>query len=294
MDAIVQNGVIGILLGGIYGLVSMGLTLIFGVTRVVNFAQGELVMVGMYATYLVNSWLGWNPYLTLVIVVPVLFVLGLVIQRLVIQPLSDVPSMQLLATFGLVILLQSLALIVTKGTVYTLRDELASHAFDLGPVRVDAGRIIILVVTTAVAIGLRLLLRDTTFGRSVRAVTQDRRAARLMGINVERTFLVTFGIGAGLAGLAGVLLTPVYSITPNVGQNFIFAAFAVVVVGGLGNVTGAYIGGFLIGLVDALTGYYLDPTLSSAFYFAVFLWVLVVKPAGLFGQAGTEKLGETV
>lgn len=291
MDAFIQILVVGVLLGGIYGLVSMGLNLIFGVIRVVNFAQGELVMLGMYGAYITNRFLGWNPYLTLVLVVPALFLIGLIIQRFVIQPLSSQPTMQLLATFGLVVLFQNVVLAATNGTAYTLRDSFASATFGLGPVRIDNGRLIILVTTTLVAVGLRQLLQDTTLGRSIRAVTEDRKAARLMGINVERTFLITFGLGSALAGLAGVLLAPVYSITPAVGQNFIYAAFAVVVVGGLGSVTGAYIGGFLIGLVDAFASYYLSPTLGTAFYFAVFIIVLVVRPAGMFGRAGSENIG---
>lgn len=282
---------IGVLLGGIYGLVAMGLNLIFGVVRVVNFAQGELVMLGMYGAYVVHAQLGWNVYLTVVLVVPALFLLGLLIQRSVIQPLREQPAMQLLATFGLVILLQNSVLAVTSGETYTVNDAFSRRTFDLLGARIDAGRVVILLTTTVVALVLWWVLQNTSFGRSVRAVTENRSAAQLMGINVERTFLVVFGVGAGLAGLAGVLLAPVYSLSPDVGQNFIFAAFAVVVVGGLGSVTGAYLGGFLVGLVESFSGYYLDPTLGTAFYFLVFLLVLIIRPTGLFGRIGSEKLG---
>jgi len=291
MQTLFRILIIGIMLGGIYGLVAMGLNLIFGVVRVVNFAQGELVMLGMYGAYLLHSKWGWNVYLTSVLVVPALFVLGLVIQRLVIQPLREQPAMQLLATFGLLILFQNLVLAVTRGETYTVREPAASRTFDVFGAQIDVGRIVIFIATTLVALCLWWVLQSTSFGRSVRAVTENRPAARLMGINVERTFLVVFGLGAALAGLAGVLLAPVYSLTPNVGQNFIFAAFAVVVVGGLGSVTGAYIGGFIIGLVQSLSGYYLDPRLGTAFYFLVFLVVLIIRPAGLFGRLGSEKLG---
>lgn len=291
MDDFFRILVIALLLGGIYGLVAMGLSLIFGVIRVVNFAQGELVMLGMYGAFFSNQVLGISVYLTFLLVVPVLFVVGLAIQRLIIQPLRDESAMQLLATFGLLILFQSSVLAATKGDTYTLTDPFSRQTFSLGSASIDYGRLIILVVTTLIAIGLRQVIQKTTFGRSMRAVTEDRDAARLMGINVERTFLITFGIGAALAGLAGVLLAPVFSITPQIGANFIFAAFAVVVVGGLGSVTGAYIGGFLIGAVEAFSGYYLDPTLGTAFYFLVFLVVLVVRPAGLFGRLGSEKVG---
>lgn len=291
MDTFFRILVIGILLGGIYGIVAMGLNLIFGVTRVVNFAQGELVMLGMYGAYFTNLLLGWNVYLTVILVAPALFVVGLLTQRLVIQPLTDEPAMQLLATYGLLVLFQASLLATTRGDTYTVREPFARDTFSVLSANVDYGRLIILVVTTLSAITLYWVLQHTTFGWSVRGVTEDRDAARLMGINVEKTFLITFGIGSALAGVAGVLLAPVYSITPTVGGNFIFAAFAVVIVGGLGSVTGAYIGGFLVALVEVFSGYYLDPTLGTAAYFLVFLVVLVVRPAGLFGRVGSEKVG---
>ena len=147
------------------------------------------------------------------------------------------------------------------------------------------------VITTAITIGLHLFLTRTITGKSVRAVTQDKRAARTMGINVEKTFLMTFGIGAALAGLAGVMLTPIYSITPGVGGNFILAAFAVVVLGGLGSVWGAYLGGLIVGVVEAFAGYYIDPALRHAIWFLIFLVVLIIRPAGLMGQVGAEEVG---
>lgn len=291
MQTLFRILIIGVLLGGIYGLVAMGLNLIFGVVRVINFAQGELVMLGMYATYVLNHRFGWNVYLTVVVVVPLLFVLGLLIQRAVIQPLRDQPAMQLLATFGLVILFQNAVLAATRGETYTVSDTFSRRTFDVLGAQIDVGRLIVLVTTTVVAGMLWWVLQNTSFGRSVRAVTENRGAAQLMGINVERTFLVVFALGSALAGLAGVLLAPVYSLSPSIGQNFIFAGFAVVVVGGLGSVTGAYLGGFLIGLVESLADFYLDPRLGTAFYFLVFLLVLIVRPAGLFGRLGSERLG---
>lgn len=291
MGTLFQILVVGILLGGIYGLVSMGLNLIFGVVRVVNFAQGELVMLGMYGAYAAQRHLGMPIYATLVLVVPALFVLGLVIQRLVIQPLADTPMMQIFATFGLVILFQNLVLAATRGATISVESSFARSTFSVGSARIDYGRLLILLVTTAAAIGLHRMLQDTALGKSIRAVTQDRRAARLMGINVERTLLLTFAIGSALAGLAGVLLAPTYSLTPTVGTSFIFASFAVVVLGGLGSVTGAYVGGFIVGLVESFASYYIDATLATAFSFLVFLVVLVLRPAGLFGRAGSEEIG---
>ena len=142
-----------------------------------------------------------------------------------------------------------------------------------------------------ITLGLHLFLKHTLTGKSIRAVTQDKRAARAVGINVENTFMLTFGIGAALTGLAGALLTPIYSITPGVGGNFILAAFAVVVLGGLGSVWGTYLGGLIVGVVESFAGYYIDPVLRSAVWFVIFLMVLIVRPSGLMGQMGAEEVG---
>ena len=282
---------IGILLGGIYAMVAVGLNLIFGVIRVVNFAHGELVMLGMYGAWACVTVLHMDVYLSLLIVLPVLFVIGLVIQKLVIQPLQSEAMMQMFATFALLTILQNLMLVATRGEAYSVNSALSAVAIQVGDIRLTATRLIILGAVTLIAIGLHLFLKHTLTGKSIRAVTQDRQAALLMGINVERTFAVTFGIGAALAGLAGVLLAPIYTLSPQIGGNFIFAAFAVVVLGGLGSVAGAYFGGAIVGIVEAFAGYYIDPELKQAIWFLIFLGVLVFKPSGLFGQVGAEEIG---
>jgi len=283
--------VVGLLLGGIYGLVSMGLNLIFGVIRIVNFAQGELVMLGMYGAYLSYWMIGLDPYVSIFIVVPVLFVFGALLQRFILQPLQNEPMMQVFATFGLLLLLQNVVLAITRGTGYTAPSALSSVVIDVGGLKVSLVRLIALVAVTAVAVFLSWFVKHTMAGKAVRAVTQDRRAARLMGINVELTFMLTFGAGAALAGLAGTLLAPIYTMSPQIGGNFILAAFAVVVLGGLGSVWGAYVGGFIIGVTEALAGYYLDPALKHAIWFLMFIAMLIVKPSGLFGVAGAEEVG---
>jgi branched-chain amino acid transport system permease protein len=291
VDIVLHVLVVGILLGGIYGLVSIGLNLIFGVIRVVNFAHGELVMLGMYGAFLAYSMLGLDPYVSVLIVVPALFVFGLVIQRLVIEPLQSESMMQMFATFALLTILQNVVLAFTRGEGYSVPTKVASLGLELGDIRITATRLIILVSVTAIAVLLHLFLQRTLIGKSIRAVTQDRQAARLLGINVERTFMVTFGIGAALAGLAGALIAPIYTLSPGIGGNFILAAFAVVVLGGLGSVAGAYFGGMIVGIVEAFAGYYIDPELKQAIWFLIFLAVLVVRPTGLFGQVGAEEIG---
>ncbi len=283
--------VFGILLGGIYGLVSIGLNLIFGVVRIVNFAQGELVMFGMYGSYFAYAWWGINPYLSVFVVAPLVGLLGVAIQRLVIQPLQHEPNMQIFATFGLLMLFQNLMLAVSRGEAYSVGGSVGASVLEIGDMKLSVVRVVTLAAATLITIGLHLFLARTMTGKSIRAVTQDKRAARAMGINVEKTFLITFGIGAALAGMAGALLTPIYSITPAVGGNFILAAFAVVVLGGLGSVWGAYIGGLIVGVVEAFAGFYIDPVLRSAVWFIIFLIVLIVRPAGLLGQVGAEEVG---
>ena len=291
MDQILNVLVFGLLLGGIYGLVSIGLNLIFGVVRIVNFAQGELVMFGMYGSYYAYAQMGINPYLSVFVVAPLVGLLGVTIQRLVIQPLHNEPNMQIFATFGLLMMFQNIMLALSRGEAYSIGGQVGSAVLTVGDLKVSVARVVTFVASTLITIGLHLFLSRTMAGKAIRAVTQDKRSARVMGINVERTFLVTFGIGAALAGMAGALLTPIYSITPAVGGNFILAAFAVVVLGGLGSVWGAYIGGLIVGVVEAFAGYYIDPALKSAVWFIIFLVVLIVRPSGLMGQVGAEEVG---
>jgi len=291
MENLLTVLVFGILLGGIYGLVSIGLNLIFGVVRIVNFAQGELVMFGMYGSYYAWHWWGINPYLSVFVVAPLVGLLGIAIQRLVIQPLHNESNMQIFATFGLLMLFQNAMLALSRGEAYSVGGTVGATTLQLGDLKLSLVRVVTLVAVTLITIGLHLFLARTMTGKSIRAVTQDKRAARAMGINVERTFLITFGIGAALAGMAGAMLTPIYSITPAVGGNFILAAFAVVVLGGLGSVWGAYLGGLIVGIVEAFAGYYIDPVLRSAVWFVIFLIVLIVRPAGLLGQVGAEEVG---
>ena len=291
MDQLLNVLVFGLLLGGIYGLVSIGLNLIFGVVRIVNFAQGELVMFGMYGSYYAYAILGINPYVSVLFVAPLIGLIGVAIQRLVIQPLHNESNMQIFATFGLLMMFQNIMLAISKGEAFSIGGQVGTAVLTVGDIRISVVRLVTLAATTLITIGLHLFLRHTMTGKSIRAVTQDKRAARVMGINVERTFLFTFGIGAALAGMAGAMLTPIYSITPSVGGNFILAAFAVVVLGGLGSVWGAYFGGLIVGAVEALAGYYIDPAFKTAIWFIIFLVVLIVRPSGLMGQVGAEEVG---
>jgi branched-chain amino acid transport system permease protein len=291
METFLNILISGILLGGIYALVSIGLNLIFGVVRIVNFAQGEFVMLGMYATFFCAAKFGVGPYYAVFLVAPLMFCLGLAVQRLVLQPLQNEPMMQVFATFGLLIVLENTVLAITRGEGYSLAGPYSRAVIDLFGLKASVVRVIVFVAATAIALGLMLFLQRTMAGKAIRAVIQDRQSARLMGINVERTYLLTFALGTALAGVAGALLAPIYTLSPYIGGNFILAAFAVVVLGGLGSVPGAYIGGIAVGLMESFAGYYVDPALKQAIWFIIFVAVLVLRPSGLMGQAGAEEVG---
>lgn len=282
---------VGLMLGGIYSMVAVGLNLIFGVIRVVNFAQGEFVMLGMYGAYAAHVGMGMDPYLTPIIVVPLLFLFGAAVYQIILRPLQGEPMMQIFATFGLLMVLENTVLAITRGVTQSVNSALTGISVSIGPISIGLSRLLVLVAATVVALAIAWVLRTTLQGKAVQAVAQDRKAARLMGVNVERIYMVTFGIGAALAGLAGCLLAPLYTMSPQIGMNFIMPAFAVVVLGGLGSVGGAYVGGFIVGITDAFAGFYLDPALKQAVIFLVFIAVLVMRPSGLFGIAGAEEVG---
>ena len=282
---------LGLLLGGIYALVSVGLNLIFGVIRIINFAQGEFVMLGMYGAYACYVLLEIDPYLSLILVVPVLGLLGMLVYWFIMRPLQNEPMMQVFASFGLLLVLQNAVLGITGGLTYSVNTPLSNITYSLGGIQISLSRLVVLVAAAVVALALGIFLTKTISGQAIRAVAQDRKGAQLMGINVERTYMWSFAIGTALAGLAGVLLTPIFTMAPQIGGNFIMAAFAVVVLGGLGSVLGAFIGGFLVGLTEAVSGYYVDPILKNAILFIVFIIVLLVKPSGLLGHAGAEEVG---
>jgi branched-chain amino acid transport system permease protein len=291
MNDFISLVVIGLLLGGIYSLISIGLNLIFGVIRIVNFAHGEVVMVAMYLTYFCVTRLGMDPYLSVVVVAPAMFLVGLVIQRLLIQPLIAEPMMQIFVTFGLMIFLENVMLVISRGEALGLPATGGTDTVSVFGLSVSVARLIALVAVTVIAVGLHLFLHRTMMGKAIRAVTQDKRAAAGMGINVERTYLLTFGIGAAITGVAGAFLTPIFTLAPTIGGNFVLAAFAVVVLGGLGSVWGAYLGGLIVGMVEAFAGFYIDPSLKSAVWFLIFIAVLIVRPSGLLGTVGAEEVG---
>jgi branched-chain amino acid transport system permease protein len=267
METIAQLLVSGVMLGGIYALMSIGLTLIFGVLKIVNFAHGEFLMLAMYAAWAIVALVGGNAYIAALAVIPLLFGFGVLAYLVTVRPAIDKPHLIVVfATMGLSIVMQNLALVL-----------MTADLRDVPP----------LVGGTP----LMVFIKRSYVGKAIRATVQDRDAAMLMGINVPRLFLLTFAGGSALVGLAGCIMLPLYSTFPTVGLNFVLIAYVVVVLGGMGSMEGAFLGGICIGLVQSLSSYYVAPAYGQMFYFLVFLLVMIFRPDGLFGQRGAAMVG---
>ena len=284
MSTFLQLLVNGALLGGAYAIFSIGLTLIFGVVRVVNFAHGEFLMVGMYAVWLLAKHFGLHPYVAILPVVVLLCALGMLMQRFVIQPLLSADAhIQVFATVGVSTALLNLALMTFGADVRNVEAHFGTEGLQLGPLTLVSGQLITFVIAMLVAAGMHLFLQRTFTGRAFRALAQNRVAAALMGVNVNGMYVLAFGIGAGLVGLAAGLLAVQYPAFPTVGQYFVLTAFVIVVLGGMGSLPGAVVGSIAIGLIDSVAGFYAGPELKEVVYFVVFLVILIVRPTGLFG-----------
>jgi branched-chain amino acid transport system permease protein len=284
MEIFMQIFLNGLLLGGMYSIISVGLTLIFGVIRVTNFAHGELLMIGMYAVYLLSNLLGIHPFLTVVPDVCLLFLVGVLLQYCIIQPLLDAdPETQIFATVGVSTALMNLALLIFGANMYSLRVPSLRQPVNLGNITLVNGNIIMFGCAVCLIFALHLFLAHTHFGRAIRATAQNRVAAQLMGINITLVYLITFGIGSACTGVAAMLIMPFYAVFPTIGTYFVLTAFVTVVMGGMGSLLGAFVGALIIGVVDALSGYYIAPDLREVVYFILFILILVVRPTGLFG-----------
>ena len=286
MEVFLQSVVSGVLVGGVYALIGIGLTLIFGVMRVINFAHGELLMVGMYLTYYVFTLLGIDPFLSIVIVIPVMFLFGVLLQRVLIQRVLDaLPQNQILLTIGLGLILTNTVMLVFTSDYKILSTSYSSGSVMLGGISVSQPLFVSFLITAAITAALYLFLLKTDVGQAIRATAQDREAAQLMGVNVRRMGLLAFGIGSALAGTAGALISPTYYIFPQVGSAFTLKAFVIVVLGGMGSIIGATLGGVIIGTVESLAASYFSSGLKEIFVYLLFLFVLLVKPSGLLGKS---------
>ena len=292
LEILPQLVVSGILIGGVYGLMSIGLTLIFGVLRVVNFAQGEFIMLAMFGSFWMHHLWGIDPYLSALVLAPAIFVLGLLTERVVIQRILRAPhAMQIFATFGLSVVLQNLALTLFGPDYRSVSTPYTSLSYTVGGVSISATALFAFIAALAMAGLLIGFLNYTRDGRALRAMVQNRYAASLMGVNTSRLNRIAFGVGVACAAVAGCLLTPMYYTFPTVGVDLIIIAFVVVVLGGMGSVAGALVGGFIIGITQTLTGFFVSVELKDVIALLLFILILLVRPQGLFGRAGAEEMG---
>jgi len=275
----------GLTTGALYALVALGLTLIYGVLHIINFAHGSLLMVALYGVFFLHQGFGIDPYLALPLVVAGMFALGYALQRWVIGKASHGKDENiLLVTLGISVVLENLALFLFRGDTRAIDTPYTFEVVEMGFVFLPLTKVIALFGATAVAAALWLLMSRTDLGRAIRAVAKERHGAQLVGIDVAHVFAMSFGIGIACLGAAACLLLPSYYVTPQVGHGFVLIAFTVVVLGGMGSFFGALLGGLIIGVVESLGGLLLGESLGQIGIFLIFIAILLFRPTGLFGH----------
>ena len=291
LDVILQAGLSGLFMGSVYALIAIGFTLVFGVTNIVNFAHGHFVMGAMFVTYLLFKALKVDPYVGLVVVLPLFFVLGSLIYRLVIQRIVEAPhSAHMMVTLGLLIFIENLANLFFGGDLRGITTTYTTSSLVLGDVSFPVARMGAAAVSLAAVVGLALVLHRTSLGKAIRAAANNPEGAALVGIDVGRVYRVAFSLGTAAAALAGAVIMPFSLVSPFVGGEFILKAFVIAVLGGLGSVAGALIGGLLIGLVEALSSLYISASLGNAIVFAILIVFMLVRPTGLLGTRAINKV----
>jgi len=285
LDTFLQTLVNGLFIGGVYGLVSIGLTLIYGVMLILNFAHGEFMMLGMYVAFWAFTLGGLDPYVSVVIAAALIFLLGAAIQRGLIQRvLTAHPLNQIVLLLGVSTLLIGLVQFFWTADPRAIHVPYETEVIQVGFLRLSIPRMVAFFASLVTSVALYLFLQYTKTGKAIRAVSQNRDAALLMGIDVKYIYMLTFGLGAAVTAAAGVFLTPTFRILPTIGQSFSVTAFVVVVLGTMGNFIGAFVGGLIIGVVEVFAGYYLGGDVKIIASMTVFILVLLFRPAGLFGR----------
>jgi branched-chain amino acid transport system permease protein len=284
--AIVLQAIVnGLMMGGVYALIAVGLTLIFGVMNVVNFAHGEFVMLGMVLTYLLHAFLGMDPGVSILLVIPVMLGVGALVQKgLISRVIGQPDEAQILLTLGLSVLLINLALLFLGPDYRSVKTGYKLSVWEVGPVLLSVPRLLAFTVAMAFSGILWLFLTKTDLGKGLRAVAEKPEVATLMGINPKKMHALAFGIGISLAAGAGSILTPFFYTFPSVGGMFVLTAFVVVVLGGMGNIPGAILGALAIGVTESLTSQFVALDLAMLGVFIIFVLVLVFKPSGILGK----------
>lgn len=303
-EVLLQTLISGLLLGGLYALIGIGMTIIMGVMKIINLAHGELMMVGMYIAYILYTYFHIDPYLSIVIAGPALFLLGMALQKYLINPVvkvdSILPENQVILTVGIGMVLANLATIIFKSDYLQTPVPYGTKAWYLtdlwkqSPIELSLSLpwSVSFVFSLLITAGLWFFLTRTDTGKSIRATAQDKDAALLMGVNVERMQVLTFGLGSALVGAAGCLFIPIYYIYPDIGGQFTLIAFVITILGGLGSTVGAIIGGLILGLFESLTATYIGMGWAPVGRFIIFIAVLIFIPGGVASLLKTRKFGK--
>jgi branched-chain amino acid transport system permease protein len=283
-ELVAQTLVNGLLLGGIYAVAALGLSLVFGIMDIVNLAHGHMLMVGGYAAIILFAATGITPLVGMLLAMVLLFVLGVVLQKVLLQHVVDEGLEQpIIVLFGLALVLQNVGRVLLGGDARSSDIGIPGSGLDLGMVYLSFPRTVTFVIAVLLIVGTWAYLQYTKTGQAIRATAQNRTAARYMGIDTERIYVITLGIGTALAGAAGSLLSMLFPIDPFVGWSYLLKAFAVVVLGGVGSILGTLVGGLVIGVSENLGALYLGGGYRNIVSFSIFLAVLLIKPEGLFG-----------
>lgn len=291
----VSNLINGISLGSVYAIIALGYTMVYGIAKMLNFAHGDVIMIGAYMAFIASSWLGLNPLLAVLIAIVVCTLLGVLIERFAYKPLRNASSLAVLITaIGMSYLLQNSALLIfgsNPKNFTSITSDIPSISLFDGSLIITSESIVTIIACIVIMIGLTVFTKKSKMGKAMRAVSEDKDAAELMGINVNVTISVTFAIGSALAAVAGVLLCSAYPVlTPTTGSMPGIKAFTAAVFGGIGSIPGAMLGGILLGIIEIFAKSYISTQLSDAIVFAVLIIVLLVKPTGLLGKKIREKV----
>jgi branched-chain amino acid transport system permease protein len=275
----------GLMTGAIYALVALGLTLIYGVLHIINFAHGALLTTAMFAAFFAYTLLGLDPYQAALIIAPLFFIIGYGLQRFVIGPTAHGEDRNyLLVTLGLAVVIENLLLYVFRGDTRTINLPYAFNVIEIGSTFLAVPRVIAFVAVMVVAFALWIFMQWTDTGKAIRAVAKEKLGAELSGIDVAHIHAVTFGLGTACVAIAACLLIPTYYVNPTAGDAFVLIAFTIVVLGGMGSIVGALVGGLFVGVVESFSSIFLGQSLGQIGIFLMFIVMLLVRPSGLFGQ----------
>lgn len=288
LAGVIQILIGGLLAGGLYALGAFGLSLSFGVLRVLNLAHGDFLMLGGFAGYALYKLLGVNPFFSILLVLPAFLAVGLLLQRWLIAPIAARTLHELL--IGSTLITLGLSMILEDVTAFAWGGSMAGIAYtlpslDVGGVSIPLIRLLVLLATVALTVGLHLFLTRSFLGRAIVALTQEREGALAVGVNIPRAFMMTFGLGISLAAAAGILHAILFTIEPFMGLSVTVKFLAIIVLGGMGSLPGALTGGLIVGLAEGLTGFYVGPHWTPTVAFVLLLLILLLRPHGLFGRA---------